>query len=159
MSDGARLKEILNEKGTNVRQLSKKCGISPSTIYSVIQKDTHLRFDNALRIANALDIDVSEICSAVPFSGELTEDEIYTTIHDSLGILDNNRVLVYAKSSMLPLLRLYGKNQIVDLDNLITSFYQLDDEARSEVVEIIKLKLKTHRDPKRTEDIKNIKPL
>lgn len=158
MSDGARLKKILEEKGTNVRQISKKTGISPSTLYSIIQKDTHIRFDNALRIANVLDIDVSEICSAVPFSGEMTEDEIYTTIHDSMGILDNNRVYVYAKSSMLPLLRLYGKNQIIDLDNLMTSFYQLDDEARAEVVEIIQLKLKTHRDPKRAEDIKNIKP-
>ena len=34
-----------------------------------------------------------------------------------------------------------------DVDNLLTSFYQLDDEARQEVVETIRLKLQYHRDP------------
>jgi hypothetical protein len=44
-----------------------------------------------------------------------------------------------------------------DVDNLLTSFYQLDDEARSEIVETLKLKLQYHKDPKRAEDIKNIR--
>ena len=30
---------------------------------------------------------------------------------------------------------LFGKNSMPDVDNLLTSFYQLDDEARKEVVE------------------------
>ena len=44
-----------------------------------------------------------------------------------------------------------------DVDNLLTSFYQLDDEARQEVVETIRLKLQYHRDPERAEQIKQIK--
>ena len=36
-------------------------------------------------------------------------------------------------------------------------FYQLDDEARQEVVETIRLKLQYYRDPKRAEQIKQIK--
>ena len=32
-----------------------------------------------------------------------------------------------------------------DVDNLLTSFYQLDDEARKEVVETIQFKLQYHR--------------
>ena len=41
-----------------------------------------------------------------------------------------------------------------DVDNLLTSFYQLDDEARQEVAETIRLKLQYHRDPERDEQIK-----
>ena len=44
-----------------------------------------------------------------------------------------------------------------DVDNLLTSFYQLDDEARKEVVETIQFKLQYHRDPEWTEQIKQIK--
>ena len=80
MGDGKRLKEILDEKGTNVRKLAKATFINASTLYAIIQKDSNIRFDWALRIANELDIDVHEICSATPFSGEVTEDEIYPTL-------------------------------------------------------------------------------
>lgn len=38
-----------------------------------------------------------------------------------------------------------------DVDNLLTSFYQLDDEARKEVVETIPFKLQYHKDNKRPE--------
>ena len=67
MGDGKRLKEIIDAKGTNVRKVAKASGISGSTLYSIIQKDTNIRFDYALRLANEFDIDVNEICSASPF--------------------------------------------------------------------------------------------
>lgn len=158
MGDGVNLKKILNEKGMNVRTLARKTGISPTTLYSLIQRDSNLRFDYALRIANELEIDVKEICEASPFSGALKESEIYPTIpNDVYGLLDENRVKGYLKSSMFPLMLLFGKNHMPDVDNLLTSFYQLDDEARKEVVESIRFKLQYHKDPKRAEDIKQIK--
>ena len=157
MGDGKRLKEILDEKGTNVRKLAKATFINASTLYAIIQKDSNIRFDWALRIANELDIDVHEICSATPFSGEVTEDEIYPTLKDSKGLLDNSRVKKYLKGSLLPLMKLYGKNSMPDVDNLLTSFYQLDDGARQDVIEMIKGLLRNHRDPDRANDIKNIK--
>ena len=40
---------------------------------------------------------------------------------------------------------------------LLTSFYQLDDEARKEVVETIQFKLQYHKDAERAEQIKQIK--
>lgn len=157
MGDGKNLKELIDAKGTNVRQLAKASGLKPSTLYSIIQKDTNIRFDYALRIANELGVDVNEVCSANPFSGELKEDEIYMTVKDHIGLLDKSRVKDYLLYSMYPLMMLYGKNAMPDVDNLLTSFYQLDDEARNEIVDTIKLKLQYHRDPKRAEDIKNIK--
>ena len=157
MGDGKRLKEFLDSKGTNVRQIAKATGINGSTLYAIIQKDSNIRFDYALRLANELDIDVNEICSASPFSGELSEDEIYPTFKDKMGLLDSSRVKTYLRGSLLPLMELYGKNCMPDVDNLLTSFYQLDDEARNEIIETIKLKLQYHRDSKRAEDVKNIK--
>ena len=71
--------------------------------------------------------------------------------------IDGNRVKTYLKNSMYPLMYLFGKNSMPDVDNLLTSFYQLDDEARKEVVETIQFKLQYHRDPERAEQIKQIK--
>lgn len=158
MGDGKNLKKILDERDLSVRSIAKKTGISPTTLYSLIQKDTNLRFDYALRIANELEIDVNDICAASPFSGALKEDEIYPTIpNDIYGLLDESRVKTYLKNSMYPLMYLYGKNYMPDVDNLLTSFYQLDDESRKEIVETIQFKLQYHRDPERAEQIKQIK--
>ena len=46
---------------------------------------------------------------------------------------------------------------MLDVDNLLTSFYQLDDEVRREVVETIQFKLQYHRDQERAEQVKQIK--
>ena len=101
MGDGKKLKEYLDEKGTNVRRIAKETGISATTLYTIIQKDSNIRFDFALRLANALDIDVNEICSASPFSGAITEEEIYPTLPDGLnGALDASRVKTYLKNSL-----------------------------------------------------------
>jgi len=157
MGDGLKLKKYLDEKGTNVRQIAKQTGISPTTLYSIIQKDSNLRFDWALRIANILEIEVDEICEANPFSGKISVDEIYPTLGEFNGRLDASRVRGYLKSSILPLMHMYGPNGMPDVDNLLTSFYQLNDEARNEIVEMIKVKLKYQRDPERAENIKSIK--
>lgn len=85
---------------------------------------------------------MNEICSASPFSDTIKEEEIYPTLPDGLnGALDASRVKTYLKNFMYPLMYLFGKNSMPDVDNLLTSFYQLDDEARQEVVETIRLKL------------------
>ena len=158
MGDCTKLKEFIDKKNTNVRRIAKATGISATTLYSIITKDSNIRFDYALRLANELNIDVNEICSAVPFSGELKEEEIYPTLPDGRhGMLDSSRVKTYLKNSLYPLMHLYGKNAMPDVDNLLTSFYQLDDEARKEVIDTIKLKLNYHKDPERAQQVKQIK--
>ena len=44
-----------------------------------------------------------------------------------------------------------------DVDNLLTPYYQLDDEVRKEVVEMIQFKLQYHKDKERTEQVMQIK--
>ena len=105
-----------------------------------------------------MEIDVNEICSASPFSGAITEEEIYPTLPDGLnGALDSSRIKTYLKYSLYPLMHLFGKNSMPDVDNLLTSFYQLDDEARKEVVETLQFKLQYHKDAERAEQVKQIK--
>ena len=43
MGDGKNLKKYLDEKGTNVRKIAKATGISATTLYSIIQKDSNIR--------------------------------------------------------------------------------------------------------------------
>ena len=44
MGDGRKLKECLDRKGTNVRRISKETGISPTTLYTIIQKGCVVRW-------------------------------------------------------------------------------------------------------------------
>ena len=75
---------------------------------------------------------------------------VLTTLPDGLnGALDSSRIKTYLKYSLYPLMHLFGKNSMPDVDNLLTSFYQLDDEARKEVVETIQFKLQYHKDAER----------
>lgn len=110
-----------------------------------------------MRLANALGVDVDEICTSVPFSRDIQKEEIYPSVPEWLGSLDESRVKSYTKFSLYPLMMLYGSVAMSDVDNLLTSFYQLDDEARQEIIATIKLKLQFHRDPERAEQVKQIK--
>lgn len=44
-----------------------------------------------------------------------------------------------------------------DVGKLLTSFYQLDDEARKQVMETIQFKLQYHKDKELAEQVKQIK--
>ena len=40
MGDGKKLKEHIDNKGTNVRKIAKETGISATTLYTIIQKNS-----------------------------------------------------------------------------------------------------------------------
>ena len=68
-----------------------------------------------------------------------------------------NRNSHYDQLITLPLMKLYGKNDMTSVDWLLTSFYKLDDESRLEVTKIVEAKLEFHTDSKRAKDVENIK--
>ena len=110
MGGGKKLKEILIVRiQMSVRlQRLRESVLQRYILY--IQKDSPIRFDFALQLANELEIDVNEICAASPFSGAITEEEIYPTLPDVLNdALDGNRVKTYLKNSLYPLMYLFGK--------------------------------------------------
>lgn len=156
MGDGQKLKDYIYDKGSNVSKIAKETGISATTLYTIIQRDSNIRFDFALRLANALEIDVNEICST--FSEDIKKEEIYSNIPDNLNdALNTSRVNMHLKDFIYPLLHLFGPNNMSDVNTLLTSFYQLDDEARDEILQTMKLKLKYHRNTERTEQLEQIK--
>ena len=67
MGYGKNLKKALDDKHMSVQKLAKLTGIAPTTLYSIIQRDTSVRFDHALRIANILGIDFTQICKENPY--------------------------------------------------------------------------------------------
>ena len=156
MGDGQNLKRGLEEHGTNIKRIAKITGITSSTLYTIVKRDSNLRYDWALRIANILNIEPEEICQNSPFSGGLSKEDVYPSVKDPKGILDNMRVKGYMESSLMPLLKLYGPTAMPDVDKLLTDFYQLNDDARSEVIQFLNMKRKNHRDPDRVKDIKKI---
>ena len=160
MGDGQRLKEILEQKGKSVRWVARETTISPTTIYSIIQKDTSIRFDFALRIANALGIEVSDICSDASLNSENWDKNDSITLPELPSgmdeILDGNRIKRYLKNTLYPLMCLFGKNNMPKLDEHLTNYYQLSDEGRNDVDQQIKAQLTIKRDPDRAADVKKI---
>ena len=160
MGDGQKLKEILYKQGKSVRWVAKETTISPTTLYSIIQKDTSIRFDFALRIANVLGIEVSEICSDASLQQEDWSDKeriVLPELPSGMdGVLDGNRVKRYLKNTLYPLMQMFGKNDMPILDEHLTNYYQLTDEGRRDVDQFIRMQLSIKKDPKRAADIKKI---
>lgn len=60
IGDGKKLKEILDSKCTNVCHIAKATRINTTALYSIIQKNSNIRFDFALRLANELEINMND---------------------------------------------------------------------------------------------------
>ncbi|MGN1156473.1 MAG: helix-turn-helix domain-containing protein [Agathobacter sp.] len=151
MGYGQKLKSILDERNMSVRQLAKTCNIAPTTLYSIVQRDTDIRYDFALRIANALDIPVASICSELPYDAESTLPNLPTMFGEEY----NKKA--YFSNRTLEIAKLFNYEEFPMLDKLIEEFYVLEDEARKEIFKIIEMKHETHDNPKRVENLKKIK--
>lgn len=122
MGDGRRLKEILDERNMSIRCVAKQSGISPTTLYTIVQRDTAIRFDFALRIANVLDIETSEICSKMPYEHNSGEE-------------------------VWPKMNYFGKDNLPMIDQHLTNYYMLNDEGRKDADQFIESLLKIKKDP------------
>lgn len=61
---GITLKKILNERGMNVNELSRRTGIPSQTLYSVIRRDSmKINFDILLRICEEIEVPVEVFCA------------------------------------------------------------------------------------------------
>ena len=64
MGIGIRLDELMKEKGTNANELANKIGATPSTIYSIIKRDSNrVDIDIIIKIAHALDMTADDFLS------------------------------------------------------------------------------------------------
>ena len=146
MGYGKNLKDILDDKGMTVKELAKKAGIAPTTLYSIIQRDTAVRFDTALKISNILDIPINSICKGNPYAPGKTLPELPS---DKEIMMTSIYKKAYVSEKTFDLLKNFDYTELNIVDKLIADFFVLDDVARSELFEYLQIMKKNHSDPER----------
>lgn len=159
VGDGSKLKQILDDKNMTITRLAKETGMNQQTLYSIVKRDSYIRYDFALRIANVLEIDVNDICEDNPYKEiEVGDKEILPSFPTELsGILDNNRLKRYVTGQMLPLFSFFGIDKMPEVDRHLVNYYRLTDEARHELDQYLEFMLQSKEDPEHANNIKSIK--
>ena len=153
MGYGQNLKNILDEKGMTVKELAKKVGIAPTTLYSIIQRDTAVRFDTALKISHILNIPINSICKDNPYEPGETLPILPS---DNEKLMINLQKKAYFSDRTIKLIKNFDYNEFSTIDQLIANFFVLNDTARSDLFEYIKIMKKSHTDPARQEILDNM---
>ncbi|MCD2492517.1 helix-turn-helix domain-containing protein [Lacrimispora sp. NSJ-141] len=67
MGIGSRLSELMKYRGTNANELAQKIGVAPTTIYSMIKRDSKKAdIEVLIKIARELQVDAEYFCSGSP---------------------------------------------------------------------------------------------
>jgi len=127
MGYGKNLQKALKDNNMSVRDLAKRLKMSPNTLYSIISRDTAVRFDHALRIANILGIDPSLISKTDPYE---EEPELPEMLSEMNGVTTRFNKTSYIKNRTNKILMLFDYKELPKVDQLLTDWYQLDDEGR-----------------------------
>ena len=153
MGYGQNLKNILDEKGMTVKELAKKVGIAPTTLYSIIQRDTAVRFDTALKISHILNIPINSICKDNPYEPGET---LPMLLSDNEKLMINLQKKAYFSDRTIKLIKNFDYKEFSTIDQLIADFFVLNDTARSDLFEYIKIMKRSHTDPERQEILDNM---
>ena len=153
MGYGKNLKKMLDEKGMTVKELAKKAGIAPTTLYSIIQRDTAVRFDTALKISHILNIPINSICKDNPYD---TGETLPTLPSDNERLMINLQKKAYFSDRTLKLVEIFDYTELPHIDQLIADFFVLNDSARSDLFEYIRIMKRSHTDPERQEILDNM---
>ena len=68
MGYGKNLQAAIGRSGMSVRQVAIRAGIRPTTLYSIIRRDSPVQFYYAIRLAEVLKIELDQICKHAPGS-------------------------------------------------------------------------------------------
>ena len=118
MGYGQNLKNILDEKGMTVKELAKKVGIAPTTLYSIIQRDTAVRFDTALKISHILNIPINSICKDNPYEPGETLPMLPS---DNEKLMINLQKKAYFSDRTLKLVEIFDYTELPHIDLLLLS--------------------------------------
>ena len=154
MGYGKNLKEILDRKNMTVKELARRAGIAPTTIYSIIQRDAAIRFDTALKISNILDIPINSICKDNPYDDMETLPELPSDT-EKRNITSHKNAYISDRTARI--LKKFDYTELPMVDELIADLYVLDDTTRRDLFEYTKMLKKNHTSPERAADLKDIK--
>ena len=135
MGYGKVLKEILDEKQMSVKTLSRNTGVPAPTIYSIIRRDTPIRYEN-------------------PYN---EEDKSLPEVGKLVGMSDQRSKKAYLSNRTSAIFTKFDYSDLPKVDQLIADFFVLDDMTREELFEYITLLKKNHSDPERVKILKEIK--
>ena len=136
MGNGRYLKELLDKRNMSIRQLAKESNIAPTTLYSMINRNSVIRYDFAVKIAGILGVPVSEICSEVPDINMENEAQLFS-----------NKMLEIGKQC--------SNDELKEFEELMECFYIINNDARKEILDYIKLKSAIHSVPERVLIVEN----
>lgn len=69
MGIGKRLEDLMIKRGINANELAKMIGVAPTTLYSMIKRDSNrVDIDLVIRIAHALGMSADEFLSTEPYT-------------------------------------------------------------------------------------------
>jgi len=137
-----------------VKELARKTGIAPTTLYSIIQRDAVIRFDTALRISNILDIPINSICKTNPYDGMETLPKLP---------LDKNRLMAdmekkaYFSDRTMKIIKNFDYTELPMADQLIADFFVLDNTTKRDLFEYMAVLKKNHSNLKRLSTLRKIK--
>lgn len=154
MGYGQNLKKALKERNMTVKELARLCNINPSTLYTCINRDSSVRYDMALPIANTLDIDVNLICKDNPFRGD---DEMPPLLWEAGGLLTDKNKRGYMQNQLFPLINLYDYKDFPHVYRLLANFYLLSDKGREQIIDILEGAKLRHVDSERSDALKELK--
>ena len=134
-----------------VKELARKTEIAPTTLYSIIQRDAAIRFDTALRISNIIDIPINSICKNNPCKDMETLPKLFS---DKERLMISMEKKAYFSDRTLKIIKKFDYTEPPMVDQLIAYFYVLDDTARKDVFEYLKIMKNNHSVPERKRDLR-----
>ena len=152
MGYGANLKKVLDEKGLTVKDLSRKTGIAATTLYSIVQRDTSVRYDSAIKIAGVLDIPINAICKDNPYDDVETLPELKMP----LGNSESKAKASYISYRTSEIIKKFDYEELPIVDQLIADLYVLDNRARKDLFAYVKTLKENYAEPSKVEELKSI---
>lgn len=73
MGYGKNLKKAIEQKGWTVAKCARDMQISPQTLYTIIRRDSSVRYTLAVRLADILGVDVAFITKDIPYDMEMLD--------------------------------------------------------------------------------------
>jgi transcriptional regulator with XRE-family HTH domain len=154
MGYGNNLATAIKEKGWSVAETSRRSGVSANTLRTIIRRDSSVRYDHALRLANTLGIDIQLICKENPYDTGDVEPGLLKDYHGLFTEINRNS---YIKRRMSVLLELFNYTEFPIVDELLGRFAVLDDEGRKNALDYLNFLKAAHTDKERETALKAIK--
>lgn len=147
MGDGKNLKKLLNTFGLSVKELADKMEVAPTTLYSIINRDSGITVGMLDKIARTLDKNWRVIYgyfgdfhfSMMKDVDGLLESEGYEKLYDNDEIYDNLRQ--YAdeqKKTSVVMLRGHGKIYEIDFDDYTAFHNKISEFFHEELEDLLK---------------------